>query len=250
MGLDALRQQTLAVWPSPETRLEAFEPGPNAAVVDALRAEHSLFIHGPHGSGKTHLAQALIGDVGGFYYNSRSSFVPEVLEGLESQLVILDDSSRSWAILNGNRVCFLERRLIAKLESFVCPKAGWSLPISLPDYAPEWDSCRICASPLSEADIAQALSRRARVADLRLPPEVIEYLLRHHAPIVNWRPCSVKLSRAHCVYSVPSPFHCKATLCSKLVFGVRQRLLYKYTNRQETRLSVSLVTRNEHRKTP
>ena len=83
MGLDALRQQTLAVWPSPETRLEAFEPGPNAAVVDALRAEHSLFIHGPHGSGKTHLAQALIGDVGGFYLQLNDpALVPEGARGI------------------------------------------------------------------------------------------------------------------------------------------------------------------------
>ena len=187
MGLDALRQETLAVWPLPETRLEAFEPGPNAAVVDALKGEHSLFIHGPHGSGKTHLAQALIGQVGGFYLQlNDSALVPEVLEGLESfQLVILDgfESVMGNPEWESSLFAFWNACLDSqtRILCFALKPVG-DLPISLPDLRSRVGQLpHFALRPLSEADIAQALSRRARVADLRLPPEVIEYLLRHHA---------------------------------------------------------------------
>ena len=57
-------QIPLPLTPRRDSRFEDFVPGPNAAVVEALRgmldeSEAHTFLHGDEGSGKTHLLNAL-----------------------------------------------------------------------------------------------------------------------------------------------------------------------------------------------
>ena len=118
------------------------------------------------------VAQALIGQVSGFYLQLNDCFGAEVLEGLEA-FVILDGfesvlGNPEW---ESSLFAFGTPVWIAKLESLFYSKAGWKFAISLPDLRSRVGQLPHFA-PLSEADIAQALSRRARVADL-LAPEVV-----------------------------------------------------------------------------
>lgn len=171
--------------------MAAFEPGQNAALLEALQQRASMWIHGPNGAGKTHLAQAQVAANGGFYLSlSDSALRPDVLEGLEAfSPLYLDDvdavcGQRDWeeslfALWNAcldqsvPLICFAARPV---------DHGDWAIPdlrsrmAQLPPFS---------LKPLAESDLPSALARRAQLIDLRLPAEVVDYLLRHHARSIS-----------------------------------------------------------------
>lgn len=181
-----MRQQTLNAWPDPATRFEAFEPGPNSAVVAAVAAGDSLWVHGPVGSGKSHLAHAGVAERGGFYLSlADDQLTPDVLDGLDQfTAVVLDDidsvvGDANWehalfALWNGcldqgNRLWVFSAEPVDGLDWAIADlrsRAG-----QLPQYA---------LRPLSDDDLIGLLRRRAAVLDLRLAEDVIAYVMRRH----------------------------------------------------------------------
>jgi len=182
-----VKQGVLNPWPQPDTHLAAFEPGDNQQVLDAMAQHQSLWIHGPVGSGRTHLAQAHVANAGGFYLSLADSvLVPEVLEGLEQfSLLYLDDidsvaGDARWeeALFALWNACLDAGTPLVCLARRPVDDAQWTIPdlrsrmAQLPQYS---------LKPLQESHLRSALERRARLVDLKLPDEVVNYLLRRHA---------------------------------------------------------------------
>lgn len=181
-----MRQQTLGAWPDPSTRFEAFEPGPNQSVLNALDGEESMWVHGPHGSGKTHLAHASIEVGGGFYLSlADSDLDPSVLEGLEifPRLVLdnidcisgqLEWEERLFGLWNA---CLDSASVIRVFSTYPVNDLVWAIPdlrsrlAQLPQYA---------LKALDEEALIRLLKRRSETLDLRLSEEVIWYILRRH----------------------------------------------------------------------
>lgn len=186
-----MKQGTLNPWPQPDTHMEAFEVGPNQAVVQAIADVGSIWIHGPGGSGRTHLAQAQLTLTGGFYLSfADEGLRPDVLEGLEAfNPLYLDDLDRLAGHADWEEALFalwnacLDRQVrLVCLSRHPVGDSPWRLPdlrsrlAQLPQYA---------MHPLRESDLKAALEKRAKLIDLRLPSEVIDYLLRHHARSIS-----------------------------------------------------------------
>lgn len=176
-------------------RFEDFVAGPNAALVAALQdvlanAERCVFLHGPEGSGKSHLLNALCnlaqeGQLSAFYIapGVLPESAAETLAGLEAfELVCVDDIDRvagsgAWeeALFHCfNRMRDAGRRLV--LSSSV-PLA--SIPFTLPDLQSRlaW-GLRLRLEPLDDRSKAEVLDRRARALGMELPEDVRHFLLR------------------------------------------------------------------------
>ena len=152
-------------------------------------------------------------------------------------------------------VCFWNACLDSqtRILCFALKPVG-DLPISLPDLRSRVGQLpHFALRPLSEADIAQALSRRAQVANLRLPPEVIEYLLRHHARSISQLSAmlsqieqgALRLQRPVTIPLVKQILGARNYLASNKDYCINIQIPTRNEHRP-----VSLVTRNEHRKTP
>ena len=163
----------------------------NLAVVHALRhwlqqAEPTVFyLHGPAGSGRTHLLQAAAQRAGGLYLPLRELIAVEpasVCEGLEQMpLLALDDldavaAEPAWAealFHLFNRCAAVGHRLL--VAATLAP-AG--IPCALEDLRSRlgWGgSFRL--SPLGEEGCRALLLQRGNALGLQLPEAVISYLL-------------------------------------------------------------------------
>ncbi len=175
----------------------------NTAVVHALRhwlgesGSPIFFLHGPAGSGRTHLLQASVQRMGGLYLPLRelADVDPvEVCEGLEQlPLLALDDIDAvavdvAWA----EALFHLCNR---------CFAAGHRLLVSA-DVAPAGIGCALedlrsrlgwggsfRLAPLAEAGCRELLARRGAELGLQLPLAVLDYLLarapRAAAPLLT-----------------------------------------------------------------
>jgi DnaA family protein len=189
-------QIPLQLEPRRNGRFEDFVAGPNATAVEALRslcdeAGASLFLHGPAGSGKTHLLNAACiaaRDHGQTAFYLGLSHVPEdagqSLQGLESVgLVCIDDlhlvaGQAGWeeALFH-----FINRlREAGGCLAVASRKRLSALPLGLPDLASRlaW-GLRLELAPLEDDDKRKVLRRQAHALGIDMPDEVADYLLRH-----------------------------------------------------------------------
>lgn len=190
------RQLPLGVQLAVTHRFETFHEGPNREAVAALArlvaeaAGPPLWLHGPPGSGRSHLLQAACARAGesgltAAYLPLAAARAadPAMLAGFERLgLVALDDVDAIAGHAGWERALFsLWNELAAERGRLVlaarAPPAA--LPFGLPDLA-----SRLCASEvhrlqaLGEAEQAEALARRARHRGLELPPDTLAYLTR------------------------------------------------------------------------
>ncbi len=181
-----MKQQTLNAWPDPGTRMDAFEPGPNGAVLAALASGDSVWVHGPAGAGKTHLAQASIAEGGGFYLSlSDAQLTPDVLDGLEQfTRVVLDDVSAVIGVAEWERALFALWN--GCLDQGSCMWVFSAEPVAdLPWVIPDLRSRaaqlpQFALHPLDDGHLRGLLRRRADVLGLHLGDEVIAYVMRRH----------------------------------------------------------------------
>ncbi|HEX9139549.1 MAG TPA: DnaA regulatory inactivator Hda [Steroidobacteraceae bacterium] len=168
---------------------ESFAPGPNTEVVAALRLRHSapLWLWGAHGSGKTHLLQAVCASAGAAaaYFPLHRSFglPPEALAGFErTALLCIDDvdavaGDQGWeqALFRlFNEAAELRTRLIFAAK--VAPRqAAWALK----DWSSRAAACVVYQlRELDDEGRIEALRLRAAQRGLQLPYETSEYLLK------------------------------------------------------------------------
>ncbi|MBM5811466.1 MAG: DnaA regulatory inactivator Hda [Gammaproteobacteria bacterium] len=191
-----MRQLPLGVQLRVMLRFASFDPGASPAAVGALQRAAAgagpalLWLHGPPGVGRTHLLQATCADAG--EHGRRVAYLPlaelrdqpaDLLAGLEDlDLVALDDLQQIAGRADWEGALFtLYNDLSERRGSLVCaadaPPAG--LPFALRDLASRLAALTVFRlQPLSEAQQAGALRRRAGLRGLELPDEVLQYLLR------------------------------------------------------------------------
>jgi DnaA family protein len=191
------RQLPLSVQLADAAAFDNFHAGPNAEVIAALRgladgeASGSILLHGPAGSGRTHLLQAASREAAAHRrraaYLPLASFadeLPAVLRGFETlDLVCLDDVDaslydRAWAqavlrlldaVRSNGGVCLLSATVPVERLA-IAP---------LPDLRTRLSACATFAlKPLTDPDRAALLRTRAHHRGLELSDEVIDFLLR------------------------------------------------------------------------
>lgn len=188
-------QLPLGIRLRPANTFESFVPGGDAEAVAWLRErarDGVTYLWGAHGSGKTHLLQAVCHQAAAV--GARSAYVPlgepglspSVLEGLDAlEVVCIDDidavsGNDDWeralfALFNGLR----ERR-----AGLVCcaDRPLHALGLKLPDLA-----SRLGWGPvfqlrgLDDEALARALQLRASALGLEMPDEVVRYLMRRES---------------------------------------------------------------------
>jgi DnaA family protein len=178
--------------------LDDFVPGPNTAVLGAVREvaqtdDRCLFLAGSAGSGKTHLLNAacLAARSAGrsaFYLGARAldDAGAEPLRGLEKMdLVCIDDGHLLAGDRNQEEALFhFINRLRAERGSllFASRERLSRLPFVLPDLASRlaW-GLRLELQPLEDDEKRLVLDRHAESLGVELPVEVSDYLLSHGA---------------------------------------------------------------------
>lgn len=181
-----------------EPTLEGYLPGPNGEALAAVAAsaagqgEPFLYLLGHPGTGKTHLLHAACGEAhrSGRRAHAvplgRPALAPEILEGLEElDLVALDDLDRVAGAPPWEQAIFgLFNRLRERARTLLVAAATApdDLGIRLPDLASRlhWGP-RYRLLPLDESDCEKLLTETARRRGLLLGPEVVRYLMYHHA---------------------------------------------------------------------
>ena len=190
-----MKQLALGVRLRAEAVFESFAPGQNSEVLTALRSANTtpLWLWGAHGSGKTHLLQAVCagagaaaaaGDTTAYFPLHRSlALPPEALVGFErSQVLCIDDvdaiaGDQAWeqALFRVfNEATELRTRLI--FAAAVAPRqAAWTLD----DWRSRAASCVVYQlRELDDEGRIEALRLRAAQRGLQLPYETSEYLLK------------------------------------------------------------------------
>ena len=168
---------------------ESFAPGQNSEVVTALRSPGTapMWLWGAHGSGKTHLLQAVCaaaGETAAYFPLDRSlALPPEALAGFErSGVLCLDDvdevaGDQEWeqALFRlFNEAAELRTRLI--FAAAVAPRhAMWVLD----DWRSRAAACVVYQlRELDDEGRIEALRLRAAQRGLQLPYETSDYLLK------------------------------------------------------------------------
>jgi len=177
-------------------RFETYHEGANGAAIAGLRqlvrdaGPAVLWVHGPHGVGKTHLLQASCAMAGQRGLTSAylplaaaKELVPGQLAGLEQVgLVALDDVEAIAGDADWEQALFtLYNELMEHGGRLACaalrPPAG--LAFGLPDLASRLSAGVVHRlQPIAEHDQGQALRRRAEHRGLELPDETLSYLTR------------------------------------------------------------------------
>jgi len=184
-----MKQLALGVRLRAEAVFGSFAPGLNSEVLAALRAAHAtpIWLWGGHGSGKTHLLQAVCASAGAtaayFPLHRAARLPPEALTGFERTAVLcIDDvdevaGDQAWeqALFRlFNEAAELNTRLI--FAAAVAPRqAAWSLN----DWSSRAAACVVYQlRELDDAGRIEALRLRAAQRGLQLPHETSEYLLK------------------------------------------------------------------------
>jgi DnaA-homolog protein len=178
---------------------ESFLPGRNQPLVDALlslasdeqaRAPTCLWLHGPTGSGKTHLLQAVCALAGRAGRGAAYLPLPQVIEfgdellaGFgELAVVCLDDAHAIAGRDAWERSLFrlhqeLDERGGRLLVSGPTPPAA--LPFKLRDLGSRLNGGLVLTlQPLDEAEQIAALRLRAQLRGLELPDDTAQFMLR------------------------------------------------------------------------
>lgn len=180
----------------PDQRLEAYVRPPAGAVA-LLRALASgeagdwLYLAGPSGTGKTHLALAACAaaQVAG----RRAAYLPlasavgrvgEALQAREAQQLLALDGVEALAGRRDDEVALFEFHNRARAAGvavlYTAVAAPDALPLVLPDLRSRLSQCtRIALAPLDDEGRSAVLRDRARRRGLVLEPAALDWLLRH-----------------------------------------------------------------------
>ncbi|GAC1627437.1 MAG: DnaA inactivator Hda [Nevskia sp.] len=190
-------QLPLSVQLPDSASFDNFHDGPNAAVVAALRAlalgdGSPTLLHGPRGSGKTHLLQASSREA--LARRRRAAYLPltsfaaeqpDVLQGFESfDLICLDDvdsalQDRSWAQAVLRLLDAVRTQGGHCLLSAAVPPDRLAIA-KLPDLRTRLSACASFAlRALTDEDRVELLRSRAQRLGLDLPGETIRWMLTH-----------------------------------------------------------------------
>jgi DnaA-homolog protein len=192
-----MKQLALGVRLRAEAVFESFAPGKNSELLTALRSANAtpLWLWGAHGSGKTHLLQAVCAAAGAgagtgggesaayFPLDRAFALPPDALTGFERNHVLcIDDvdaiaGDQAWeqALFTlFNEATELRTRLI--FAAAVAPRqASWVLE----DWRSRAASCVVYhLRELDDEGRIEALRLRAAQRGLQLPYETSEYLLK------------------------------------------------------------------------
>jgi len=184
-----VKQLALGVRLRADAVFESFWPGENGEVIAALRLPGTapLWLWGSHGSGKTHLLQAVCaaaGDSGAYFPLTRSlALPPEALAGFERTPVLcVDDVDAVAGDYAWERALFRLYNEAAELRTRLIFSAA------SPPRQPEWrledwrsraGACVVYQlQELDDAGRMEALRLRAAQRGLQLPVETSEYLLK------------------------------------------------------------------------
>jgi DnaA family protein len=184
-----VKQLALGVRLRAEATFDSFSPGSNTELLAALRSAQRapLWLWGNHGSGKTHLLQAVCaaaGQTAAYLPLSRSSALPPAaLIGFEScRVLCVDDVDAVAGDLTWERGLFRLFNDAAEQGTrlvFAAAAAPRRLAWSLDDWRSRAASCVIYQlRELDDAGRIEALRLRAAQRGLQLPQETSEYLLR------------------------------------------------------------------------
>jgi DnaA family protein len=182
-------QLPLAIGLEAEPDFDTFVPGGNAEALHALRTlampGAPVYLHGPEGTGKTHLLTALAHDLQqrggrcGFFQADLP--LPWVFDEGWS-LILIDDADRLDAMhQHAAFTLFVE----AATHGVQMVSAGRVPPVDLAvreDLRTRFGWGPVFAlQPLAEAELRQALLEEARRRGLRLADDVLDYLLTRFA---------------------------------------------------------------------
>jgi DnaA family protein len=188
-----MRQLSLGVRLHDRAVFDSYLPGPNALAVSHLRerlqpgARGVTWLHGPAGSGKSHLLQAACAQSPGSGYfplHMLLTYGPDVLEGAERlPLACLDDLQHIAGLPEWETALFLlyvelDARGGRLLLAADAPPA--TLPWRLPDLASRCAAATVFAlQGLDEPQQREALRLRAQQRGLEMPEDCALYLQRH-----------------------------------------------------------------------
>lgn len=180
----------------PASVFDTYVVGPNRLAVDLLQAEPSavstpiIWLHGPSGTGKTHLLQAVCasaGDAGRaaayFPLHDLRGTTAEILSGCgDFRWVCLDDIESTLTDDSWERAIF---RLYMEFEErggklvISASTSPHAVRVRLPDLASRLNAGVVLRlGELTEDERIEALKRRAVRRGFELPEEVTHYLLR------------------------------------------------------------------------
>lgn len=191
---DKSRQLPLALRYPPDQRLETYLGAPDGAL-DQLRALAAgtgewLYLAGPAGAGKTHLALAACAaaEAGG----RRAAYLPlrsalgrlgEALDALDEAALVALDGLDAVAGNRDDEVALFDFHNRARAAGsgllYVARLAPDALPLLLPDLRSRLGQCaRVVLSAPGEARRRAVLEERARRRGLVLEPAALDWLLR------------------------------------------------------------------------
>jgi DnaA-homolog protein len=186
-----VKQLALGIKLRSDAVFESFAPGANAEIVAALRAPASnpVWIWGAHGSGKTHLLQAVCAAAEAAAYfplNRELGLPPEALAGFETSAVLcVDDVDAVAGDLDWERALFHLFNASAELHTrliFAANAAPRVLAFALEDWKSRAAACVVYQlRELDEAGRIEALCLRAAQRGMQLPRDTAEFLL-HRFP--------------------------------------------------------------------
>ncbi len=182
----AIRQLVLNIHPEAAPRFDNFLPGDNLELLLALDAlaggelpETVAYLWGPTGSGRSHLLRATV--AAALQFGREAAYIadgrlPEDLsgllavddvDGLDAEAQVHLFSLINQAREGGGAVLAAGPAAPAQLavRADLATRLSWGLVFGL--------------RPLNEADRATAIHERAGALGLRLPEEVVRYLLNH-----------------------------------------------------------------------
>lgn len=188
-------QLPLAVALSDTQDFQHFHAGPNGAVVNTLRAlldthdGSTLLLHGPAGSGKSHLVQALLKEANesGIRWASLDVLtLATAKRALETKPLLCVDGLDA-GVLDDSTELALIRLIDARRQRPVSTlitsrKPSAQLALARPDLVTRLSAfASFGLKPLSDDDRIELLRLRANTRGLHLSHEVAQYLLKHLA---------------------------------------------------------------------
>jgi DnaA family protein len=184
-----VRQLALGVRLRADAVFESFWPGQNGEIVAALRMPSiaPVWLWGAHGTGKTHLLQAVCaaaGDAAAYFPLDRSlALPPEALAGFEhTRVLCVDDADAVAGDLAWETALFRLFNDAAELRTrliFAAAAPPRQSVWSLEDWRSRAAACVVYQlRELDDAGRVEALRLRAAQRGLQLPYETSEYLLK------------------------------------------------------------------------
>lgn len=184
-----MRQLALGVRLRADAVFESFWPGQNGELIAALQMPGSapVWLWGAHGTGKTHLLQAVCaaaGEAAAYFPLDRSlALPPEALAGFErTRVLCVDDADAVAGDLAWERALFRLFNDAAELRTrliFAAAAPPRQSVWALEDWRSRAAACVVYQlRELDDAGRVEALRLRAAQRGLQLPHETSEYLLK------------------------------------------------------------------------